>query len=151
MDVDIGRDTTSVNNLDALAAAVRREHLAAEAIVTEALPHVLARLAYSDCAVKRAAVTPIFGFRRSCARRSRTSLSPTLPRPASQQPKAKNTQRFRPCPTAWKKFHRLRGGDKEGSRRRALQLFPNAHTLLARKTNHGRAEAALIALTGIST
>jgi hypothetical protein len=41
-------------------------------------------------------------------------------------------------------------GDKESSRQRALRLFPNAHTLLARKKNHGRAEAALIALTGIS-
>ena len=27
-------------------------------------------------------------------------------------------------PSAWKKFHRLRGGDKETSRQRALQLFP---------------------------
>jgi crossover junction endodeoxyribonuclease RuvC len=50
-------------------------------------------------------------------------------------------------PTAWKKFHRLRGGDKEGGRQRALQLFPSAHVLLARKKDHGRAEAALIALT----
>lgn len=50
-------------------------------------------------------------------------------------------------PTFWKKFHGLRGGDKEGSRQRALQLFPAAHTLLARKMDHGRAEAALIALT----
>jgi Holliday junction resolvasome RuvABC endonuclease subunit len=50
-------------------------------------------------------------------------------------------------PSAWKKFHRLRGGDKEGSRQRALQLFPSAHALLARRKDHGRAEAALIALT----
>jgi Holliday junction resolvasome RuvABC endonuclease subunit len=50
-------------------------------------------------------------------------------------------------PTAWKKFHQLRGGDKEGGRQRALQLFPAAHALLARKRDHGRAEAALIALT----
>jgi Holliday junction resolvasome RuvABC endonuclease subunit len=49
-------------------------------------------------------------------------------------------------PTAWKKFHALRGGDKEGGRQRALQLFPHAHALLARKKDHGRAEAALIAL-----
>jgi crossover junction endodeoxyribonuclease RuvC len=52
-------------------------------------------------------------------------------------------------PTAWKKFHGLRGGDKETSRQRALQLFPAAHTLLARKMDHGRAEAALIAMTPI--
>jgi crossover junction endodeoxyribonuclease RuvC len=50
-------------------------------------------------------------------------------------------------PTVWKKFHGLRGGDKEGSRQRALMLFPAAHSLLARKLDHGRAEAALIALT----
>jgi crossover junction endodeoxyribonuclease RuvC len=50
-------------------------------------------------------------------------------------------------PSAWKKFHQLRGGDKEGGRQRALQLFPSAHALLARKRDHGRAEAALIALT----
>jgi crossover junction endodeoxyribonuclease RuvC len=50
-------------------------------------------------------------------------------------------------PTAWKKFHRLHGGDKEGARQRALQLFPAAHAMLARKKDHGRAEAALIAAT----
>jgi crossover junction endodeoxyribonuclease RuvC len=52
-------------------------------------------------------------------------------------------------PTAWKKFHGLRGGEKEASRQRALMLFPAAHALLARKMDHGRAEAALIALTPI--
>lgn len=51
-------------------------------------------------------------------------------------------------PTAWKKFHQLRGSDKEAGRQRALQLFPSAHALLARKMDHGRAEAALIALYG---
>jgi crossover junction endodeoxyribonuclease RuvC len=51
-------------------------------------------------------------------------------------------------PTAWKKFHQLRGGDKESSRQRALQLFPSVHALLARKKDHGRAEASLIALYG---
>jgi hypothetical protein len=49
-------------------------------------------------------------------------------------------------PTAWNKFHQLRGGDKEAGRQRARQLFPAAHALLARKKDHGRAEAALIAL-----
>jgi crossover junction endodeoxyribonuclease RuvC len=49
-------------------------------------------------------------------------------------------------PSIWKKFHQLRGGDKESGRQRALQLFPSAHALLARKKDHGRAEAALIAL-----
>jgi hypothetical protein len=48
-------------------------------------------------------------------------------------------------PTAWKKFHGLRGSDKEANRQRALQLFPAGHSMLARKKDHGRAEAALIA------
>src|SRR5262249_50389952 len=52
-------------------------------------------------------------------------------------------------PSMWKKFHALRGGDKEAGRQRALQLFPSAHALLARKRDHGRAEAALIALFGL--
>jgi hypothetical protein len=51
-------------------------------------------------------------------------------------------------PSAWKKFHKLHGKDKEGSRQRALQLFPEADALLARKLDHGRAEAALLALYG---
>jgi crossover junction endodeoxyribonuclease RuvC len=50
-------------------------------------------------------------------------------------------------PSTWKKLHGLRQADKEESRMRALQLFPAAHALLARKRDHGRAEAALIALT----
>lgn len=48
-------------------------------------------------------------------------------------------------PSAWKKFHQLYQSDKEESRQRALHLFPGAVTLLARKMDHGRAEAALIA------
>lgn len=51
-------------------------------------------------------------------------------------------------PAAWKKFHQIHRGDKEASRQRALQLFPGAHLMLARKKDHGRAEAALIALAG---
>jgi crossover junction endodeoxyribonuclease RuvC len=51
-------------------------------------------------------------------------------------------------PTAWKKLHGLRGGDKEAGRQRASQLFPAAHALLAHKKDHGRAEAMLIALCG---
>lgn len=52
-------------------------------------------------------------------------------------------------PTAWKRFWKLPPKDKERSRQRALELFPSAHSLLARKLDHGRAEAALIALYGI--
>jgi Holliday junction resolvasome RuvABC endonuclease subunit len=52
-------------------------------------------------------------------------------------------------PSVWKRAHHLRGGpeNKETARALALQFFPAAHTLLARKKDHGRAEAALIALT----
>jgi crossover junction endodeoxyribonuclease RuvC len=49
----------------------------------------------------------------------------------------------------WKKALRLPGKDKEAARQRALQLFPSAHGMLARKMDHGRAEAALIALYGL--
>jgi crossover junction endodeoxyribonuclease RuvC len=51
-------------------------------------------------------------------------------------------------PSMWKKFHQLRGGDKEAGRQRALMLFPSAHALLARKKDHGKGEAALLALYG---
>ena len=52
-------------------------------------------------------------------------------------------------PSAWKRFHQLYSTDKEASRQRALQLFPSAHALLARKKDHGRAEASLLALVPI--
>jgi crossover junction endodeoxyribonuclease RuvC len=51
-------------------------------------------------------------------------------------------------PNAWKRFHRLHCRDKEGGRQRALQLFPAAHAMLARRKDHGRGEASLIALYG---
>jgi Holliday junction resolvasome RuvABC endonuclease subunit len=51
-------------------------------------------------------------------------------------------------PALWKKHHGLHGKDKEGGRQRALQLFPSAHAELARKKDHGRGEALLIALYG---
>src|SRR5262249_46209956 len=48
-------------------------------------------------------------------------------------------------PAIWKKTFRLRGKDKEAARQRALELFPTAHHALARRKDHGRAEAILIA------
>jgi len=48
-------------------------------------------------------------------------------------------------PRRWKKVYRLHSKDKEGSRQRALQLFPAAHELLVLKRYHNRAEAILIA------
>jgi crossover junction endodeoxyribonuclease RuvC len=52
-------------------------------------------------------------------------------------------------PTSWKHFWKLPPKNKEFSRPRALELFPSAHALLARKKDHGRAEAALIGLDGL--
>ena len=52
-------------------------------------------------------------------------------------------------PSVWKRFWHLQGKDKEGGRQQALQQFPAAHAALARKKDHGRAEAALIALYGV--
>jgi len=51
-------------------------------------------------------------------------------------------------PSAWKRFWKLPGKDKESGRQKALDLFPAAHAALARKKDHGRAEASLIALYG---
>jgi hypothetical protein len=45
-------------------------------------------------------------------------------------------------------FWKLPGKDKESGRQEALQLFPAAHAALARKKDHSRAEATLIALYG---
>jgi crossover junction endodeoxyribonuclease RuvC len=52
-------------------------------------------------------------------------------------------------PSVWKRALHLPGKDKEAARQLALQLFPDKHPLLARKKDHGRAEAALIALVGL--
>jgi len=52
--------------------------------------------------------------------------------------------------SVWKRQLRLPGKDKEAARQRALQLFPSQHALFARKRDHGRAEAALIALAGVN-
>jgi hypothetical protein len=50
-------------------------------------------------------------------------------------------------PAAWKKHFRLAGGPegKEQARALALQLFPASAERFARKKDHGRAEAALLA------
>lgn len=52
-------------------------------------------------------------------------------------------------PQKWKTYYEVpKGSDKEYSRQLALQLFPELAPLLARKKDHGRAEAALIAFYG---
>jgi hypothetical protein len=52
--------------------------------------------------------------------------------------------------SGWKRQLHLPGKDKEAARQRALQLFPAQHALLARKRDHGRAEAALIVVASVS-
>lgn len=52
-------------------------------------------------------------------------------------------------PQRWKGFYEVpKGSEKEYSRQLALQLFPELAPLLARKKDHGRAEAALLAFYG---
>lgn len=52
-------------------------------------------------------------------------------------------------PQRWKKFHEIpQGSDKEVSRQLALDMNPELKTWLTRKKDHGRAEAALLALYG---
>jgi hypothetical protein len=53
-------------------------------------------------------------------------------------------------PQPWKAHFRLRGGDegKEQSRALALRRFPASHASFARKKDHNRAEASLLALYG---
>ena len=52
--------------------------------------------------------------------------------------------------TAWKKFHGLLKRGKEDSRQRAIALFPGNHSFFARKLDHNRAEAALMAAYGVN-
>jgi crossover junction endodeoxyribonuclease RuvC len=49
----------------------------------------------------------------------------------------------------WKRRLHLPGKDKEASRARALQLFPVQHALLARKKDHGRADACLLVVASL--
>jgi crossover junction endodeoxyribonuclease RuvC len=51
------------------------------------------------------------------------------------------------APTVWKKHFNL-SADKEASRMRAIEQWPKHAASFARKMDHGRAEAALIALWG---
>jgi Holliday junction resolvasome RuvABC endonuclease subunit len=51
-------------------------------------------------------------------------------------------------PSSWKRKFHLPGKDKEAARQLAVTQFPAMHHLFARKRDHNRAEAALIALFG---
>jgi crossover junction endodeoxyribonuclease RuvC len=53
-------------------------------------------------------------------------------------------------PTKWKPAVGIvKGADKEASRLRALQLFPDQAANLARKKDHARADSMLLAYYGI--
>jgi crossover junction endodeoxyribonuclease RuvC len=52
-------------------------------------------------------------------------------------------------PQVWKKHAGLHGPDKEQSRQRALQLFPDQQANLASKLDHARAEAMMISHYGV--
>lgn len=54
---------------------------------------------------------------------------------------------IRPTPNQWKKAIGLTA-DKDYSRTRAIETFPDYHKLFARKKDHGRAEAAMLAYYG---
>jgi crossover junction endodeoxyribonuclease RuvC len=51
-------------------------------------------------------------------------------------------------PSVWKRALRLKGKDEELSRQKAIELFPRAQQLLARRKDHQRAEAMLLAYYG---
>lgn len=51
-------------------------------------------------------------------------------------------------PAVWKKYYGLKGPDKEQSRQMAIRRFPERQDLFARKLDHQRAEASLLALYG---
>jgi hypothetical protein len=53
------------------------------------------------------------------------------------------------APAVWKKYFRL-DSDKEKSRAAALRMFPATAHYFSRKKDHGRAEAALLAVYGAS-
>lgn len=52
-------------------------------------------------------------------------------------------------PQSWQKAMDVRDG-KDGGRMRAMQLFPSASEMFKRKMDHGRSDAALIALYGFN-
>jgi hypothetical protein len=54
-------------------------------------------------------------------------------------------------PRTWKRASGLIGADKDVSRARAMEWYPQASDRLARKKDHGRAEALLIAAYGRRT
>lgn len=58
---------------------------------------------------------------------------------------------WRVTPQAWKKHFGLIGKEKEDGRQLAIHRFPKAASMMARKMDHGRADALLIAAHHIET
>jgi hypothetical protein len=54
-------------------------------------------------------------------------------------------------PGTWKRHFRLRGGAKEDSRLKCLNVMPESARFLMRKMDHNRAEALLMARFGLET
>jgi crossover junction endodeoxyribonuclease RuvC len=52
-------------------------------------------------------------------------------------------------PVDWQRHHRI-GGAPDEAIRRALQLYPQEHSKLARKRDHNRADALMLALYGLA-
>lgn len=52
-------------------------------------------------------------------------------------------------PQVWKRHHKLIGKDKEANRQKAIDLAPHLASSLARKLDHGRADAILLALYAV--
>jgi hypothetical protein len=52
------------------------------------------------------------------------------------------------APASWKRHFNLHGPDKEQSRQRAIQQFPDAVPFLTLRKHHGRSEALLLAAYG---
>jgi len=50
-------------------------------------------------------------------------------------------------PQAWKKKFGLSGAEKDASRTKVIEMFPQQSNYFARKKDHGRADAVLIALS----
>lgn len=63
---------------------------------------------------------------------------------------AKNIPTVFVQPNKWKSIMGLSGKDKDASRQKVIELFPREANLFARKKDHGRADAALLAYVAYS-
>ena len=108
---------------------------AVHALLRERAPIAHAYLEYAS-AMPRQGVASMFSFGRTFGALQMALVANGIPHTIV-------------TPQSWKKAAGiLSGSDKEASRRRALQLFPGEAANLARKRDHGRADAMLLALYG---